>query len=319
MSSGHEVSISQANLAKDDEFHDVEVAKNTADGTVEKIPSSLRLFRKINYVECKPTGWGRPMNLTMYIMYVLIAGLVSFNHVTVEPIPGIRVVGITCYGVWQFLNFLNSLYAWASLRQMFAWVGPYITLLDLALNVGTVLMFYYSFRDIAVGSLQLEYGLLIVMAGVSLLSIYQLSIVLLALSVVLLITLLISQAIYVDQRIVDPAFKNLYYYYNGAITKVELKGGVPPIAGISNSALLKIASAAGKALKFPDEAIETIQKEIGNLKIREGEQEALDDWTYTIYKLTRAVSFSPLYLKSSSKISAGQCQQLTVQMILFLR
>ena len=174
-------------------------------------------------------------------------------------------------------------------------------------------MVYLSFKNYKIGSMELEYGLLIVMAGVSLLSFYH------TIYIASLNTHTSSQAIFVDQRMIDASFKHLYYYYHGAITKVELKDGVPHIAGISNSALLKIATAAGKALFIPEEAIETIQQELGGLKIREGKEDALDDWTYTIYKLTLAVSFAPSYIMPKSKISASQCRQLTAQMILFIR
>uniref|UniRef100_A0A7S2PV72 ATP-dependent transporter ycf16 n=1 Tax=Skeletonema marinoi TaxID=267567 RepID=A0A7S2PV72_9STRA len=287
---GLEVTLSKANFAKDPPY-DEEVAKNTADGKVEELPSCLRLFRKINYFEYNPKGWGKPMNLTMYVMYVLIAALVSANAATADPLPNLRFIAWTCYGVWQLLNFLNGLYLFGSVRQTFAWVGPYRLFLDILFQGGTVAMVYLSFKNYKIGSMELEYGLLIVMAG----------------------------AIFVDQRMIDASFKHLYYYYHGAITKVELKDGVPHIAGISNSALLKIATAAGKALFIPEEAIETIQQELGGLKIREGKEDALDDWTYTIYKLTLAVSFAPSYIMPKSKISASQCRQLTAQMILFIR
>mmetsp|Transcript_3638 Transcript_3638/g.5368 ORF Transcript_3638/g.5368 Transcript_3638/m.5368 type:complete len:903 (+) Transcript_3638:172-2880(+) len=288
---GLEVTLSKANFAKDPPY-DEEVAKNTADGKVEELPSCLRLFRKINYVEYNPKGWGKPMNLTMYVMYVLIAALVSANAATADPLPNLRFLAWTCYGVWQLLNFLNGLYMWGSVRQTLAWAGPYKCLLDMLFQGGTVTMVALSFENIKIGSMELEYGLLIVMAG----------------------------AIFVDQRMIDTSFKHLYYYYHGAITKDEIKDGVPHnIAGISNSALLKIAAAAGKALRIPDEAIETIQQELGDLKIREGKEDALDDWTYTIYKLTLAVSFAPSYSMPKAKISATQCRQLTAQMILFIR
>ncbi len=127
------------------------------------------------------------------------------------------------------------------------------------------------------------------------------------------------RAILIDQRVIDPAYERLYCYYNSAISKDEVKDGVRPIAGISNSALLKICANSGKALKFPDEAIKTIQQNLGGQRIREGEEEALDDWTNTIYKLTHAVSLAPSFCVPKSKISASQCQQLTLQMILFLR
>ena len=114
-------------------------------------------------------------------------------------------------------------------------------------------------------------------------------------------------------------YENLYCYYHGAISKDEVKDGVRPIAGISNSALQKIAANACKALKIPDEASKTVQKVLDSHRIREGKEEALDDWTYTIYKLTYAVSFAPIFCVSKSKISSSQCQQLTLQMLLYLR
>lgn len=112
----------------------------------------------------------------------------------------------------------------------------------------------------------------------------------------------------------------MYCFYHGAISKQEVKEGVvPPIAGISNSALLKIAANAGKALRLSDEAIKTVQQVIGSLRIREEETEALDDWTLVMNKLTHAVSFAPSFCTPKSKLSAAQGQQLTEQMILFLR
>jgi hypothetical protein len=127
------------------------------------------------------------------------------------------------------------------------------------------------------------------------------------------------QTIFVDQKMIDPSFKDLYYYYNSAISKDEVKDGVPPIAGISNSALMKIAANASKALGYSEEAGKAIQQVLEGQRIREGRKEALDDWTYTINKLMHVVSFAPPFFVSKSKITSNQCRKLTCQMILYLR
>eukprot|EP00986_Skeletonema_menzelii_P014650 scaffold9886_cov143-Skeletonema_menzelii.AAC.3 len=299
---GHEVPLSQANLCKDDPAYDEESPpskwfhpsdSDNLDKPVEELPSRLRVFRKYNYMEYNPKGWGRFFNLIMYICYVLIAALIQADNATPTPddVPHARTVGLIISVIWFVLAFVNSVYVCFSVHQTIAWAGLYKVILWSVLLGGTAVMLSYSFQNVVVGAMQIEYGLLIVMAGF----------------------------IFIDQRLIDPMYENLYCYYHGAISKDEVKDGVRPIAGISNSALQKIAANACKALKIPDEASKTVQKVLDSHRIREGKEEALDDWTYTIYKLTYAVSFAPIFCVSKSKISSSQCQQLTLQMLLYLR
>lgn len=134
--------------------------------------------------------------------------------------------------------------------------------------------------------------------------------------------LLVFLGVYVfyDQKFIEPAYEKLYLYYQGAITKDELKfGEARPIAGLSNEVLKKVAQNSCKVLGISDEASKTIQECLDGQRIRKSKEEAFDDWTLTISKITRAVSFAPPFCVSDSKITSEQCQKLVVQMILFFR
>ncbi len=126
--------------------------------------------------------------------------------------------------------------------------------------------------------------------------------------------------VFFDQKFMEPPFETLYLFYQGAIEKGELKlGGAIPIVGISNEALKKIAQNSCKALGISNEASKTIQECLDGQRIRKNKDEAFDDWTLTIAKITRAVSFAPPFCVSDSKITSAQCQKLVCQMMLYLR
>ncbi|KAL7549891.1 hypothetical protein ACHAWF_013141 [Thalassiosira exigua] len=95
-------------------------------------------------------------------------------------------------------------------------------------------------------------------------------------------------------------------------------GKQKPIAGISNRALVQVAKNASKAVGISDPAIKQIAACLEGQRIREDESKALDDWTLVIYKISKVVSFMPVY-RSESYITSGDYRNLVAQMILYMR
>ena len=186
------------------------------------------------------------------------------------------------------MNGLNSIYFYFG-RQAFAWVGLYKHIFVAILQIGTIVFFSRAF-DSDVEGMGLENYLLVLMAV----------------------------TVYMDQKMIDPSYHNLFLCYQGATSTEEVEN-VPPVADITNEALVKITSNACKVLGFSNEASDTIRQILNGQRIRKDKDEALDDWTLTIYKLARAVSFAPPYCTPKSKITSTQYQHLVSQMILFLR
>lgn len=163
---GQETSLSQANLNKDDPAYDEESPPDKwfkpsegaalDDKPVDELPPRLRLFRKYNYMEFDPMGWGRALNLIMYASYILVAVLVQVDNATLESIPHLPKVGAVFYAIWLVLVIVNVAYLFFSVRQNISWVGPYKTLLYCLLVPGTTAMFIHSFNDIKIGTMQFE-------------------------------------------------------------------------------------------------------------------------------------------------------------------
>lgn len=75
---------------------------------------------------------------------------------------------------------------------------------------------------------------------------------------------------------------------------------------------MKLIINASKALGISDEALQTIEKKLKCSKIRQDEEEALDDWTVIIYKLSKVVSILPplSFCRSKSTISPTEYRNL---------
>lgn len=102
-----------------------------------------------------------------------------------------------------------------------------------------------------------------------------------------------------------------YWVYKGCISAGDL-GKQPPITGVGTNALMKLVINASKALGISDEALQTIEKKLKCSKIRQDEEEALDDWTVIIYKLSKVVSILPplSFCRSKSTISPTEYRNL---------
>ena len=102
-----------------------------------------------------------------------------------------------------------------------------------------------------------------------------------------------------------------YWVYKGCISAGDL-GKQPPITGVGTNALMKLVINASKAMGISDEALQTIEKKLEGSKIRQDEEEALDDWTVIIYKLSKVVSILPPlpFCRSKSTISPTEYRNL---------
>jgi len=228
----------------------------------------------------------------MYIIFALVSMLVVASQSDTNPIPrDINIVSLFGYGIWILVTCIHLPYICGG-RQVFAWGGLYSYILFFSLQAGTITIFGWTIdkdrRDIY-GEMGLQSYLLVFM----------------------------SVTIFVYQRILRPSYRKLFWFYHGTISNDEVKK-VPPICGISNEALMKLASDACKMVGISDEASNTIQQCLNGQRISEDEDEAISDWTLTINKLTKAVSFAP-FRTPKSRITSAQCQKLVCQIILFLR
>jgi hypothetical protein len=239
---------------------------------------------------------GAILDFIMFFTYIIVVGLVVLGQIIHESAK-IRIffyVGVTCVVVWEIaIDIPLHAYLWGG-RQGFAWGGLYVMLLSIFLQAGTLVFFILAFL------VQIE-GLQSYHSGKVLL-------VLLALTT------------YVEQRVVKPAFRKLSFSYLGVVTKEEAREKPPPISGISSIVLQKIARNACKAVGISDEAAQTIEQLLEGQRIRKEEEEAFDDWALTIHKITKCVSFAPFSsCRSKAAITSTQCQNLVVQMIIYLR
>jgi len=84
---------------------------------------------------------------------------------------------------------------------------------------------------------------------------------------------------------------------------------------------MKLAHNACKAMGISDEALQVIEAQLSGMKIRQGEEEALDDWLAVIYKLSKVVSICPPFemFRSKSTISPAQYRNLVCQLIIYMR
>ncbi len=171
------MTFSQSNLIKDDPAYDEESppgkwfkpseSDTLDDNELKELPSRLRFFRRCNFSEFHRKGWGRPVNIIMYAMYILVAVLTTIDATTPTTSAGFRLAGYACWWVWFVLTLVNIFYLFSSPRQVLAWTGTYKLLLFAMFETGTLISFFYSFKNVKLVTMNLEYVLLIVMAGVS--------------------------------------------------------------------------------------------------------------------------------------------------------
>ena len=100
----------------------------------------------------------------------------------------------------------------------------------------------------------------------------------------------------------------------GAASDDEI-GKVKPVSGISNRALVQVARNSAKAVGVSDAAIEAVATVLEGQRVRSDPDEALDDWTLAIYKLSKVVALIPVCAKDSN-MTSGQYRNLVNQMIL---
>ena len=236
--------------------------------------------------------------LHVILLSDLLMLLILSDHIIYHIIIRYIIAGNVSYAIWLLTATAHFPYEWFGGRQIKAWTGLYLTIIEYIIFYGTMAFFIAGrlFYDEAARQLNDTYGLdeyLLVLLGVY---------------------------VFYDQKFIEPAYEKLYLYYQGAITKDELKfGEARPIVGVSNEALKKVVQNSCKVLDISDEASKTIQGYLDGQRIRKKKEEAFDDWTLCISKITRAVSFAPPFCVSDSKITSAQCQKLVVQMILFVR
>ena len=214
--------------------------------------------------------WNRPCGVVMYLTYIAFAILVSIAEVDykshVEEFNAYNIVAIVLYWIWLFINLIEIPFIFLGRRQSLAFGGLYVNLFVSLLIALTVTAFGHSFRHEGV---PVERLLLIIMAF----------------------------TVYTMEQIAEPRYRELYWYYKGAISPDQI-GKVSPISGIGSNALMKLAHNASKAMGISDEALQVIEAQLSGMKIRQGEEEALDDWLAVIYKLRRLSLFA-LHLKCS--------------------
>ena len=202
------------------------------------------------------------------------------------------------YAIWISTAAAHTPYEWFGGRHTLAWSGLYQTMTQYLLFYGTLVFFIlthvlYSEEDRKRNDTFGFDRYLLIFMGFD---------------------------VFFDQKFMEPPFETLYLFYQGAIEKGELElGGTVPIVGISNEALKKVVQNSCKSLGVSNEASKTIQECLDGQRIRKNKDEAFDDWTLTIAKITRAVSFAPPFCVSESKITSAQCQKLVCQMMLYLR
>ena len=237
--------------------------------------------------------WNRPCGVVMYLTYIAFAILVSIAEVDykshVEEFNAYNIVAIVLYWIWLFINLIEIPFIFLGRRQSLAFGGLYVNLFVSLLIALTVTAFGHSFRHEGV---PVERLLLIIMAF----------------------------TVYTMEQIAEPRYRELYWYYKGAISPDQI-GKVSPISGIGSNALMKLAHNASKAMGISDEALQVIEAQLSGMKIRQGEEEALDDWLAVIYKLSKVVSICPPFemFRSKSTISPAQYRNLVCQLIIYMR
>lgn len=259
------------------------------DSSDDQLKKKYRFHRKL--LTLVFTKWGGILNLLMYLAYILVVILVLIEDIDPTRKDTIRIIAIICGVIWQIAILIpNVAYLWGG-RHGFAWGGLYVNILFYVLQIATW-GFLETKEHMSGQSFHLNQLLLLFLAAVT----------------------------YIDQKIIKPSFRKLSWYYLGVISKEESREKPTPISDINSSTLQKVAKNACKATGVSDEAAQTIEQLLEGQRIRKDNKEALDDWTLTIKKITKAVSFAPFSCcQSKSAITSSQCQTLVCQMVIYLR
>ncbi|KAL7549513.1 hypothetical protein ACHAWF_014128 [Thalassiosira exigua] len=257
----------------------------------EELPNRLRRYRKFRINEEKI--WGKPLTMLMYILYMFVAVLITAYNVNTDSTKKTKAYAVAAlcgYSLWQILCLVNLPCLFWGRRSLFAWGGLIRVMILIMLNLATLLFFLTSFNRFNFGPK--HHALLLIF---------------------------MAATVFFDQQIVEPLFRQKLWYYHGAISSKEFEAGEQvPISGIGTKALKQVATNASKAVGISDEAIESIKQHLDGNNIREGQDEALDDWTLVIYKLGKVVSFVP-FCRSKTAITSGQYRNLISQMIIYIR
>eukprot|EP00984_Skeletonema_dohrnii_P004909 scaffold1733_cov122-Skeletonema_dohrnii-CCMP3373.AAC.2 len=262
------------------------------DSPPDELKAKFRVHRKLlSMIFSKPGGI---LNAIVFLAYIVVVVLIIADLVQTDSSSDhlLFLIGIICWAIWQIaMGICNFAYVWGG-RQGFAWGGLYVNILFCFLQVATIIFFITAFMEGMRDNWHLEKFLLLFLALTT----------------------------YFDQKIVKPNFRKLNWCYLGVISKEESREKPLPISGISNIILQKVAKNACKAIDISDEAAQTIEQLLEGQRIRKDKKEAIDDWTLTIKKITKAVSFAPFaFYRSKSAITSTQCQNLVCQMIIYLR
>ncbi|KAL7550896.1 hypothetical protein ACHAWF_014100 [Thalassiosira exigua] len=293
-----------ANKAKDDSSAaDEEVGgtlyslpedKEVSDDQVDDddLPRRLRLYRKFRLSE--HDRWGRPVNAAMYVLYLFVVALITSYNVDDAQNQDERnnyyLASRVGYGLYQALILVHVPTFFMGRRTLYAWGGLFRVGMSVALNCGSIAFFAMAFSpDVGDGYHPFQNYLLLFMAF----------------------------SVFFDQQIVEPVFKQLCQNFQGAISDDEI-GKVKPVSGISNRALVQVARNSAKAVGVSDAAIEAVATVLEGQRVRSDPDEALDDWTLAIYKLSKVVALIPICAKDSN-MTSGQYRNLVNQMILYMR
>lgn len=278
-----------------------------SDGTPsEELSKEARVYRKV--LSSGLFGkWGSISFAIMITMYFGVLALAVLEFILPEKRDIFKIAVQVAYAFWQAANFVSiwSYFGFVWPRRMcLAWGGLYVVLLWYVAQVATIAFLvvayepytaHVSFGKGSMGRLTLGSFL----------------------------PLFLAVTVFVERKYLKPSFRQLHWYYQGIISVEEEEAGEkqhPTIAGIGSVTLQKVARNACKAIGITDEAAQTIEQILDGQQIRQDKDDALDDWTLTINKITKAVSFAPhSTCHSKSAITSAQCRDLICQMIIYLR
>ncbi len=135
--------------------------------------------------------------------------------------------------------------------------------------------------------------------------------------------LLVSMAVsvFIEQQIADPAFNQLHLLYRGAITDDDLENNDKVlVTGINNKILIEAAKDAALAVGIHEKALGNIERVLAGQTIRDGEEDALDDWMFIVTKLSSVVSLARAPLGCiKTKMTTLEYRNLVRQMLIYLQ
>ena len=249
-------------------------------------------------------SWGRFFTLLMFAGYGAVALMASLQSILpASESYALYKTSVAVYVLWE-LAMICSCIVYFSGRMSLAWGGLYKIIL-FALSQGvTVAFLWISYDENTMG---LNIG---------------------GITIGQMLPVFLATTLYIERKVLKPAFRKLHMYYQGLISVAEMddeeeekeRDKFPRIAGIGSDVLQKVARNACKALDISSEAAQTIEQLLQGQRIRQGKDEAVDDWSLTIKKITKSVSFAPFsFCRSKSTITSKQCHDIVCQMIIYLR